>query len=105
MSDNLVCTITDELALFYTPTQQGARKTRTYAEDLIALAELTAQVSRSSGQDEGDEDALTIFAPHNVEAEAGGAALHANSTGFAGIVVLSHHAAGDRRVAARRRRG
>lgn len=61
----------------------------THTEDLVALAELAAQVSRSSCQDEGDEDAFAIFTTYNVEAEAGGAALDTHPARLAGVVILS----------------
>lgn len=104
MSDTLVVCQISRLP-WNNSHSDSAEGAETYAENLVALAKLTAQVSRSSSQDEGDEDALTILAAHDIEAEAGGAALHANPAGLAGVVVLSQHAAGDGRVAARRRRG
>lgn len=94
ISDTLVVKSQDLLETI--PLSKG----ETYAKDLIAFAELATQVSRSSSQDEGDEDAFTIFTPHNIEAEASGAPLHANPAGLAGVVILSQHAAGDGRVAA-----
>ena len=46
-----------------------------YTEDLVALAKLSAEVRRSSGQDEGDEDALSILSSHDVEAQPCGAPM------------------------------
>ena len=39
-------------------------------DDLVPAPEALARVSGRPGQDEGDEDALPILAPHYVEAQA-----------------------------------
>jgi hypothetical protein len=43
------------------------------SKHLIAPSQFSAQVSRTSGQDEGDEDPLGVLAAHDVEAEAAAA--------------------------------
>lgn len=48
-------------------------RTSAYRQDLVAALQLSAQVGRAAGQDEGDKDALAVFTPHDVEAQAGGA--------------------------------
>ncbi len=79
----------------------------THTEDLVSLSELSTEVSWSSSEDEGDEDPLAVLSTHNVEAQPGGPTLHADSARLPRIIVLSHHAARDRRVSSwwRRREG
>lgn len=40
-------------------------------DDLVAATQLSAQISRSSSQDEGDEDSFAILTADNVESQAG----------------------------------
>lgn len=49
-----------------------------YTEDLIALVQLSAEVSWPPGQDEGDEDSLSVFSSNNVESQTCGASVDQN---------------------------
>lgn len=51
-----------------------------YAEDLIALVQLSAEVSWPPCQDERDEDPLPILPSNDVESQACGASVNQNST-------------------------
>lgn len=53
------------------PLDPFSHQIDTYREDLVPFPELSTEVCWSPGQDEGDEDPLSVFAPHNVEAQPG----------------------------------
>lgn len=51
---------------------------RTYGQDLISPPQLSTEICRTPGQDEGDEYTLAVLAAHNVEAQAGRAFMQHN---------------------------
>lgn len=51
-----------------------------YTEDLIALVQLSTEVSRPPCQDEGDKDALAVLSSHNVEPQARRTSMDQNSS-------------------------
>lgn len=50
-----------------------------YTEDLIALVQLSAEVSWASRQDKGDKYSLSILASNNVESQTSGTSMNQNS--------------------------
>lgn len=71
--------ITVALIVEFFPTQL---RSFTYRQDLVAALQLSTQVGRAAGQDEGDKDPLAIFTTHDVEAQAGGALVEHDLPGF-----------------------
>lgn len=59
-----------------------AETAATYRENLIPFPELSAEISRSSRQDERDEDALTILASHDVEPQPCGSTVDDDTARF-----------------------
>lgn len=55
-----------------------------YAEDLVALVQLSAEVGRPPRQDERDEDPFPVLPSHDVESQTCGASVDQNSTGIPG---------------------
>lgn len=72
-----------------------------YREDLVPLPQLPTEVRRAASQDEGDEDAFTILATHDVEAQARGAPMDHNPPRFSGDVLLPKQVLGHGGVAPR----
>ena len=72
-----------------------------YREDLFPLPQLSTEVRGAAGQDEGDEDAFTVLATHDVEAQARGAPVDHNPPRFSGDVFLPQQVLGYRGVAPR----
>lgn len=50
-----------------------------HAQDLISLAEFTAQICRTSCQDERDEDSLTILSSDYIKAQTRGSSVDHNT--------------------------
>lgn len=76
-----------------------------HREDLVALPQLPAEVCRATGQDKGDEDALTVLATHNVETQARRAPVDHDPPRFPGNVFLPQEVLGHRGVTPRRSGG
>lgn len=72
-----------------------------HREDLVPLPQLPTEVRRAPSQDKGDEDAFTILAPNNVEAQARGASVDDNPPRFSGNVFFPQQVLGYWRVAPR----
>lgn len=72
-----------------------------HREDLVPLPQLAAEVRRAPGQNEGDEDAFTVLAAHNVEAQARGAPVNHDPPRFPGNVLLPEQVLGHGGVAPR----
>lgn len=72
-----------------------------HRQDLVPLPQLPTEVSWTPSKDEGDEDAFTVLAAHNVEAQAGGAPMDHDSPWFPGNVFLPKQVLGHRGVAPR----
>lgn len=60
------------------------RKVSLYTEDLVALVQLSAEVSRPPCQDERDKDTLSVLPSHNVESQTSRASVDQNSTRLPG---------------------
>lgn len=54
----------------------------TYRQDLVSSAQFSTEVGRPSSQDEGDENAFSIFSSHDVEAQSGGALVEDDLPGL-----------------------
>lgn len=72
-----------------------------HRQNLVSLPQFPAQVRGAPGQDEGDEDAFTILAAHNVEAQAGGAPVDDDPPRLPGYVFLPEQVLGHWRIAPR----
>lgn len=72
-----------------------------HREDLVPLPQLPTEVRRAPGQDEGDEDAFTVLATHDVEAQARGSPVDHDPPRFSGDVFLPEQVLGHWGVAPR----
>lgn len=54
------------------------------AEQLIAAAKFTASIGRTAGQNERNENALSVFATDDIKAETGGSFLYCDGSRFSG---------------------